>query len=428
METLTQCAKDIIQGNLRHGPNGSYTIPAKTLYPFQWNWDSCFAALGLAHIDEGMAWSELKTLFSGQWENGMVPHIIFHEHSDTYFPGPDIWDAFAQNGTATSGISQPPIVAFAIRKLYEHSNNKENCISVIQELAPKLYAFHKWYHTYRNDPKTGLVYILHPWESGRDNSPEWDEPLSAVDTSDVMPYTRKDSELVDGSERPTNKEYDQYVAILSTLKAKGYAPQINDRDISFRVIDVGINAILLRANKDLLWLIEETSLVQDASWSDKAQQLRAWIRQLEQGFEQLWNGTQYCGLDMITDTLIEYKTSASLLPLFAGVKKKAFIESAKHYLNTLSSEGVRLVPSLSPHERDFDPRKYWRGPCWLVLNYMIYCGLSDQRLTAEAGQVKRDSLVLVEKSGFREYFDPQSGEGLGGDHFTWTAAIYLAFN
>ena len=29
------------------------------------------------------------------------------------------------------------------------------------------------------------------------------------------------------------------------------------------------------------------------------------------------------------------------------------------------------------------------------------------------------------RAGFCEYFDPTTGEGLGGDTFSWTAAAYM---
>ena len=70
---------------------GNYTIPTDGLYPFQWNWDSAFAAYGFAQFDIPRAWKELETLFSAQWINGMVPHIIYHQVDDSYFPGPNIW-------------------------------------------------------------------------------------------------------------------------------------------------------------------------------------------------------------------------------------------------------------------------------------------------------------------------------------------------
>ena len=76
---------------LRENDRGIYNVPTKGLYPFQWNWDSCFTALGQSHFDMDRAWTEIETLFAHQWDDGMVPHMVFHEPAPTYFPGPDVW-------------------------------------------------------------------------------------------------------------------------------------------------------------------------------------------------------------------------------------------------------------------------------------------------------------------------------------------------
>ena len=113
---------------------GNYTVPTHGLYPFQWNWDSCLTALGFAHFDEARAWVEIETLFNFQWEDGMVPHIIFHKEDEGYFPGPNVWGT----GKKTSGITQPPVAGFAINRLYEISKDKDqakkNAIKLIHKI------------------------------------------------------------------------------------------------------------------------------------------------------------------------------------------------------------------------------------------------------------------------------------------------------
>ena len=66
-----------------------FNIPTARLYPFQWNWDSAFIALGLATIDLERAWTELETLISGQCYDGMIPSIVFRSDNRDYFPGPE---------------------------------------------------------------------------------------------------------------------------------------------------------------------------------------------------------------------------------------------------------------------------------------------------------------------------------------------------
>ena len=56
--------------------------------PFQWNWDSCLTALGQRHFDEDRAWTEIETLFAHQWPDGMVPHIVFHVDGRRLLPRP----------------------------------------------------------------------------------------------------------------------------------------------------------------------------------------------------------------------------------------------------------------------------------------------------------------------------------------------------
>lgn len=67
-------AKGVLEGNWM----GHATKPAPQLYPHQWSWDSAFIAIGYAHFDQDRAEKELRSLFRGQWSNGLLPHIVFN--------------------------------------------------------------------------------------------------------------------------------------------------------------------------------------------------------------------------------------------------------------------------------------------------------------------------------------------------------------
>ncbi|NND01141.1 MAG: hypothetical protein HKN85_13250 [Gammaproteobacteria bacterium] len=56
---------------------------------------------------------------------------------------------------------------------------------------------------------------------------------------------------------------------------------------------------------------------------------------------------------------------------------------------------------------------------------MIGLGLLERGEADWAERISGDTKRLIEKSGFYEYFSPLTGEGLGGDYFSWTAAIDL---
>jgi glycogen debranching enzyme len=86
-----------------------------------------------------------------------------------------------------------------------------------------------------------------------------------------------------------------------------------------------------------------------------------------------------------------------------------------------------VVPSHDPADTRFDAKRYWRGPVWLVVNYMLADGLLRAGEAAMARRIRQSSLELIENSGFAEYYDPLTGEPLGGGRFTWTAAMVLEF-
>jgi glycogen debranching enzyme len=83
------------------------------------------------------------------------------------------------------------------------------------------------------------------------------------------------------------------------------------------------------------------------------------------------------------------------------------------------------VPSTDPAHPSFEPMRYWRGPIWAVVNWMIADGLDWAGHPALAGRIRRDTVGLAAKAGFSEYFDPTDGRGIGGADFSWTAAIFL---
>ena len=118
-EKLIEKATQILNNNNK----GGFTIPSEGLYPFQWNWDSGFIAIGLAHINIELAKKELESLLDAQWENGFVPHIVFHNDSDSYFPGPDFHlsklHPEASKKYRTTGMTQPPVLGFVLQELYK---------------------------------------------------------------------------------------------------------------------------------------------------------------------------------------------------------------------------------------------------------------------------------------------------------------------
>lgn len=413
MGDLDQQAMDILRGNDR----GGFTVPTARLYPFQWNWDSAFAALGFAQFDLDRAWTEIELLFQGQWSDGMVPHIIFRRDDPDYFPGPAVWGTNAT--PPTSGHSQPPVAASVVRTLYE--KDKEGGAHRARALYPKLVAWHRWFHTARDPDRSGVVAVVHPWEAGRDNSPDWDGPMENVEPAEDKSYVRRDTNHVDASMRPTQSDYDRYMRIVAFGRDCSWSPTHFARTGPFFVADPGITFILMRADRDLLALAGSLGI------EEGRDEIVGWIERAEEGADALWNDeiAGYAARDHRTGTLSNGLSSVAFLAWYAGLSAKfdELADSLRRYLH----DATFAVPSFDPRNRKFDRLRYWRGPVWAVINSLIGRGLAEQGEKELAERVRHDTQKLIERGGFFEYFDPLSGGGAGGGNFTWTAATWLAW-
>src|SRR5690348_10810849 len=196
-------ARDVLFANW----TGGYTVPSRGLYPHQWSWDSAFIAIGLRHLSARRAQRELESLFGAQWADGRVPHIVFDPATplDAYFPGPDFWRSSAVPGTpavATSALIQPPVHALAAWQVFLADPAEARRREFLPRLYSRLLAWHRYLTERRAAPDgDGLVRIVHPWESGMDNSPSWDEPLSRVRPMPVTAFRRRDLVHAPAAER-----------------------------------------------------------------------------------------------------------------------------------------------------------------------------------------------------------------------------------
>ncbi|MGN6489911.1 MAG: amylo-alpha-1,6-glucosidase [Devosia sp.] len=401
---------------LRENDRGTYTVPTKGLYPFQWNWDSCFTALGFAHFDMDRAWTEIETLFAHQWDDGMVPHMVFHEPAPTYFPGPDVWGT-NRPVTPTSGITQLPIAGFAVHQLFKRSGNVERARALLHGLE----RWHAWFYRTRDPQRTGLVAVIHPWES-RDNTIDWDEGFERVPTDGVAPYERNDLKHADPATRPTREQYDRYLWLVQHFRSLNWDSTVTHDASPFQIVDPGFNAILIRS------CLETADLAEALGEPAVAGQHRNWAERGLAALEKLWSDKhgQYLPFDRVGGRLVDSPSIGGLIPAFAPIPAER-ARALGATLRAIGEEVRYLVPSHDPRDPRFDMKRYWRGPVWLVCNYMITDGMRRAGETDIADRIAADSLGLIEQGGFAEYYDPRTGNPHGGSTFSWTAAMVLEF-
>ena len=222
--------------------------------------------------------------------------------------------------------------------------------------------------------------------------------------------------------RPRKIDYDRFLALVYFGREHNWDAETIARRGPFWVADPGNTFILLRADRDLLTLARR---LRDSA---AVQEISGWINRAENGVEKLWNTDlqAYCARDLRSDSLSSGLSSASMLAFYAGLGGDDRARQLTAHLQRICRVVKYAMPSFDPEHEGFDAMRYWRGPVWAVVNFMIGEGLAESGHDELAQRIRGDTLALIESAGFQEYFNPMSGEGAGGGAFSWTAAIWLA--
>jgi len=425
------------QSLLRSNDAGGFTKPSPTQYPHLWNWDSALIALGLAHFDLPRAFTEIRTLLSAQWRDGMVPHIIYPYGASDYFPPPEFWqtaDLPHGGDVPSSGLTQPPVLATILRKILENAkwtpqNERGEGRDELAHFANAIFNWHKWLHTARDADGTGLPCLIHPWESGTDNSPRWLHALDAVTPRDLPQFKRKDMQHVAVEERPRPQDYERFVHLINTGRQLKWEHKPLLDEMPFLVQDAMFCALLHRADEDLLWLAQMLGL-------PKAMraEIEGWMARTRAVFDaRFWDEERglYLDYDLRAGKTIPINTISTFVPLLAGLPDahKAARLVQEHLRNSdeyaPGKNSAFVLPSAAKNEPLYAPRRYWCGPIWIQMNWLVSEGLRRYGYAAEADALVSDALTLIKKEGFREYYDPRDGSGCGAKQFSWSAALAI---
>ncbi len=431
-------AKELTEGAikvLKQNDKGSWIVPAPHLYPHQWLWDSCFIAIGLRHVDIDRAQKELSSLLRGQWSNGMMPNIIF-DNGTRYRRDRQLWrswtNPYSPDDVSTTGITQPPMLAEAVVRIGQKLKTPERR-SWYKKMYPHLLAYHQWLYEDRDPHGEGLAILIHPYESGLDDSPPWLSELrkhsmpfwinlvERLHLTWIANFFRTDTRRINPAQRSSNIEAMAYWSALNRLRRKAYNTEALLSRSLFAVEDLTFNCIFIRANQHLAKIAETIKEELPPEFKEK-------MTRTEMALGQLWDeeSGQYFSRSFVAHKLIEEPTIATLMPLYAGSIDK---ERAARLVELLKRQRVFSpkwpIPSVPINSPDFDANRYWRGPTWVNANWLIIDGLERYGYKDEARTLREKTLELVHESGFSEYFNPQSGRPLGSPNFSWTAALTI---
>jgi len=428
---LLEAAKTVLQLNDR----GIYTAPtSQGAYPHQWLWDSCFVAIGRRHYDVERAQTEILSLLAGQWANGMLPNIIFT--GGRHSRDSNIWRSWlnpnAPDQLSTSGVTQPPVIAEAVVRVGQKLKLPERR-TWYHTVFPALLAYHQWLYRERDPHGEGLILLIHPWETGMDNTAPWMNELHehqmalwirAVDKLNLAPLFnifRNDTRYIPAAERISTVDALALYSTQRRLRRKSYDIERVLAHSLFAIEDVSFNAILIRANEHLRNMAKTIRY-------DLPPELLERMKKTEETFEALWDpySGQYYSREFVTHRLLKVPSIGTLMPLYAGSISK---DRAKVLVKLLEDEhqfGANFpIPSSPLNSEWFKANGYWQGPSWVNTNWLIIDGLQRYGFKDHADALAETTLEMVARGGFYEYFSPLDGSPHGAENFSWTAGLTI---
>lgn len=398
MALLSDLIYNILVNNRRQAGDYQYTVPSPESYPYQWFWDSCFHAIILSHFDILDAKKELRSLVSKQLENGLLPHVIYWEKTDVLNVN---WGL-----DGTSSLTQPPVIAYAVWRIYEKDGDKK----FLEEMYPSLDKYYR--HILARDIRGNhLIGIINPDESGEDNSPRFDEQLGMTPKHSTEEHNLKRFKLF---EENKTCNFDAIECMSRSFWAK----------------DVPFNSYMVESLNNLAEIAETLGKKEDANYfRERSFLIKTAMRKnmFEDG--TFWNvfGSDY--------KKVKVKTWAMFAPLIGDIltTDEALNMVEKYLVNEKLFWSKYPVPTVAMDEESFSPEESewgkawehpnWRGPVWMAPNWFLYRGLKRYGFKTEAEHIRAKSLELVEKEGCREYYHPETGKGMGAQSFTWAGLV-----
>ena len=147
----------------------------------------------------------------------------------------------------------PPVHATAVLCIYRNAEDQEGAKKFLEYIFPRLEAWHEYLYRERDPADVGLVYIRHPWESGMDNSPMWDQIWQRLQlrADEIPSYQREDTHTAAAAARPTSAAYDRFAYLVKFFADRAYDEAKIRQDCPF-LLDQYTNSLLCRPTQTSL--------------------------------------------------------------------------------------------------------------------------------------------------------------------------------
>jgi len=329
--------------------------PSKVHYVGVWQWDAYFHALAYRHMEMNLAKDQLRIVLDHQRSDGMIPDAVHDEGTVTRLTFP-----------VEADVTKPPLVAWAAWKLYEIDHDVE----FLHEVYEPIVRWNNWWFEKNDVDGNGLCEYLHPYSSGLDDSPLWDEGVP-VESPDLNTYLCLQQE-----------------ALSKIAFAIGEA---NDGAQWAQLADA-------QAARMLRWMWDEDA---GLFWATRP----------------------------TVQARVNVRTPFNLFPLITGRLPEHVTRRLVAHLTDESEFWSRYpLPTVALNDPKYDPLTMWRGPTWVNVNYLLIEGLQRTGYLDLARELRRRTLDLIGlHDDIYEYYQPQTGEvpPKAASIFGWSSAVFI---
>jgi putative isomerase len=327
--------------------------PSKIHYVGVWQWDAYFHSLAYRHIDSRLAQDQLRILIDHQREDGMIPDAVHDEGIVEHL-----------NFPVDADVTKPPLLAWAAWKLFEQDGDRE----FLEEIYEPIVRWNNWWFEKSDVDGNGLCEYQHPFSSGLDDSPLWDDGMP-VESPDLNTYLCIQQDALSRIAKVINREND--------------------------------------ARK----------------WSRRADAMA------KRMIQKMWDAETGFFLARKNGAEVNVRTPFNLFPLITGRMPPSITNRlVTHLINKNEFWPLFPVPTVALNDPKYDPNQMWRGPTWVNINYLLIEGFLRSGYIDLAHELRQRTLAMISQGDdIYEYYHPQTGENppKAASIFGWSSAIYI---
>jgi hypothetical protein len=327
--------------------------PSMIHYVGVWQWDAYFHALAYRYVEKRLAHDQLRIVLDHQREDGMIPDAIHDEGAVTHLDFP-----------IDADVTKPPLLAWAAYKLYEQDGDLE----FLDEIYEPIVRWNNWWFEQNDTDSNGLCEYQHPYSSGLDDSPLWDDGMP-VESPDLNTYL-----------------YLQQDALAKIAEALGM-----DADAEM--------------------------------WRGRAQSMA------QRMIEHSWDSESGFFWATRLGSRVNVRTPFNLFPLITGQMPAEIAARLVAHLTDERQFWSRYpIPTVAMDDPKYNPMTMWRGPTWVNVNYLLIEGLQRSGFMDLARELRRRTLDLINsRDDIYEYYHPMTGENPpnAASMFGWSSAVFI---